>query len=260
MISNITSILRFITRSLLLMGFLLFLLIPTAMRINHHRRIAAEKSQKKADLIAVRLATRLAWFFGIHLQRSGTPVEGAVLFAANHVSWLDIPVLHSACAMGFVGKAEIDQWPVFRFIARTGGTIFHHRGSHDSAADVSAAMAQRLRSGRAVTIFPEGGIKPGSDVRVFHARMFRAAVDVGCPVQPVSIRYVRDGRKDDDVSFREGEVMLPNLFRQLARPASIAEIHFLPAIDATDQPRRLLAQAARAAVISRVQPESTSSS
>src|SRR5665811_587644 len=95
MISNIASI-------------LLFLLIPTAMRINHHRRIDSEESQKKADLIAVRLATRLAWFFGIHLQRSGTPVVGAVLFAANHVSWLDIPVLHSACAMGFVAKAEID--------------------------------------------------------------------------------------------------------------------------------------------------------
>jgi 1-acyl-sn-glycerol-3-phosphate acyltransferase len=253
MISNFASIPRFVTRSLLLSGFLLFLLIPTLMRVKHHRRMNTEESEKKADLIAIRLGTRLAWFFGIQVKSSGTPVQGAVLFAANHISWLDIPALHSVCAMGFVGKAEIEQWPIFRFIARTGGTIFHQRGSHDSAADVSAVMAQRLQAGRAVTIFPEGGIKPGSAVRVFHARMFRAAVDVGCQVQPVSIRYMRDGRIDDDVSFRVGENMLPNLLRQLTRPASMADIHFSLPIDATDQPRRLLADAARAAVISHMQ-------
>ncbi len=113
-------------------------------------------------------------------------------------------------------------------------------------------MVERLKAGRAVAIFPEGGIKPGSDVRVFHARMFRAAVEAACPVQPVSVRYMRNGRKDDVVSFREGESMAINLLRQLARPVSSAEVDFLPAMDATDQPRRLLAESARAAVISSI--------
>jgi len=75
-------------------------------------------------------------------------------------------------------------------------------------------------------------------------------VDVGCPVQPVMVRYMRDGRKDDDVSFRKNESMLWNFARMLAKPAAIAEVHFLPAIDATGKPRRLLADTARAAVIS----------
>lgn len=236
-------------RGLLLIVFLVFFLIPISMRVNHYRRKESEAGQRKADLIAIRLARRLTWLFGIRVQPGGKPVEGAVLFTANHISWLDIPVLHAACAMGFVAKAEISEWPVFSFIARTGGSIFHQRGNHSSAADVSAAMVQRLNEGRAVTIFPEGGIKPGSDVRVFHARMFRAAVDAGCPVQPVSLCYMRSGQKDDEVSFREGESMLTNLFRQLARPVSIAQVKFLPAIDATDQPRRFLAETARAAVI-----------
>jgi 1-acyl-sn-glycerol-3-phosphate acyltransferase len=173
------------------------------------------------------------------------------LFAANHISWLDITVLHSACAMGFVGKAEIEGWPVFSSIARVGGTIFHQRGSHDSAADVSALMAQRLREGRAVAIFPEGGIKPGAPIRVFHARMFRPAVEVGCPVQPVMVRYMRDGRIDNDVAFRVGESMLTNLCRQLARPKAVAQVHFLPIINALNEPRRTLADGARAAVVSR---------
>jgi len=249
MISIFASTLRFTFRSLLFILFLLFLLAPSLMRVNHYRRLGTGEGFRKADAHAVRLSNRLAWFFGIRVKVAGLPHSGAVLIAANHISWLDIPVLHSACAMGFVAKAEIDGWPVFRHIARVGGSIFHQRGNHDSAADVTSMMAQRLREGRAVTIFPEGGIEPGEPIRIFHARMFKAAVDVGCPVQPVMIRYVRNGRIDADVAFRVGENMGMNLVRQLARPKSVAEVNFLPVIDARDQPRRALADGARAAVV-----------
>jgi hypothetical protein len=64
------------------------------------------------------------------------------------------------------------------------------------------------------------------------------------------VRYVRAGRIDADVAFRVGESMAMNLYRQLARPKSIAEVHFLPVMSAKDQPRRILADGARAAVIS----------
>ena len=249
MISIFTSILRFTVRGLLLISFMLFILTPTLILVNYHRQLGTKEGSHKADQGAVRLARMLAWLFGVRLKVVGEPQAGAVLMAANHISWLDIPVLHSACAMGFVSKAEVDNWPVFRYIARAGSTIFHERGNHDSAADVSSLMVQRLKQGRAVAIFPEGGILPGAPIRVFHARMFRAAVDVGCPVQPVMVRYMRDGRIDEEVAFRVGESMLKNFCRQLARPKSIAEVHFLPSISAVDQPRRFLAESARAAVV-----------
>lgn len=250
MISIFGSILRFSYRSLLLTVFLLFFLTPTLMRVNYHRRLGTQEGSRNADQGAILLSRRLAWFFGMRLKAIGEPQPGAVLMAANHISWLDIPVLHSACAVGFVSKAEVENWPVFRYIARTGSTIFHQRGNHDSAAGVSTLMAQRLKQDRAVAIFPEGGILPGAPIRVFHARMFRAAVDAGCPVQPVTVRYMRDGQIDDEVAFRVGESMLVNFCRQLARPKSIAEVHFLPTISAVDQPRRFLADGARAAVVS----------
>jgi 1-acyl-sn-glycerol-3-phosphate acyltransferase len=249
MFSKLLSIFRFIIRGLALVVFLLFFLIPISMRVDHHRKKGTDAGKRKADRIAVGLGRKLARLFGIRVEHTGQPVEGAVLFVANHISWLDIPVLHAVCAMGFVAKAEIADWPIFSFIARTGGTIFHQRGSHDSAAGVHVAMAERLAEDRAVTVFPEGGIKPGSDVRVFHARMFRAAVETGCPVQPVSLCYLRDGKKDDAVSFLGDESMLVNLLRHLARPASVARVAFLPPMEAAGQPRRQLANAARAAVV-----------
>jgi len=251
MISTFTSILRFIFRSLLLIGFLLVFLVPSLMQVNYYRRLETAEGSRKADSAGVRLSSRLVWFFGLRVQRSGQPQNGPVLIAANHISWLDIPVLHGACAMGFISKAEVENWPVVHYIARTGGTIFHQRGSHDSAAGVNALMVQRLQQGRAVTIFPEGGILAGTPIRVFHARMFKAAVDVGCPVQPVMVRYMRDGQIDEEVAFRVGESMAMNFCRQLARPKTVAEVHFLPIINAIDQPRRTLADGARAAVISR---------
>ena len=110
-------------------------------------------------------------------------------------------------------------------------------------------MSERLRQGRKVTIFPEGGIKPGSSVRTFHARLFRSAVDVGCPVQPVMVRYLRKGERDDDISFRKNESMLVNFGRLLARPGVIADVHFLTPIDSVGKPRRELADKARDAVI-----------
>jgi len=250
MFSVFASILRFISRGLMLTGFLAFLLLPTVFLIHRNRRSGTQEGAARADIGAVWLAKKLAWLFGIRVEVRGTPIEGPVLFTANHISWLDIPVLHSACAMGFVGKAEIGQWPIFGFIARAGGTIFHHRGSHDSAAGVTQAMEQRLREGRAVTIFPEGGIKPGvKEVRVFHARMYRPAVEAGCRVQPVMVRYMRDGQIDVDFSFRVGESMMKNLVRVLARKGVQADLHFLPTMDATDKPRRELAEASRTAVV-----------
>jgi 1-acyl-sn-glycerol-3-phosphate acyltransferase len=233
----------------LLVLFLTLLLFPILLVINHYQRQDTEAGWRKADAMGVSLANRLLWFFGIRVKTSGTPADGPVLIAANHISWLDILALHTEVAMGFVGKAEIEQWPVFRFVARTGGTIFHQRGCHDSAADVLSAMVQRLKQGRRVAIFPEGGILPGAEVRVFHARMFRAAVDVGCPVQPVMVRYMSNGGRDDEILFRKDESMLANFTRLLARPRAAGDVHFLPVIDSSGKPRRALADAARSAVI-----------
>src|SRR5690606_11949387 len=44
-----------------------------------------------------------AWLmriFGFRLRRRGLPLEGAVMFVANHVSWVDIVILHSQKMMG----------------------------------------------------------------------------------------------------------------------------------------------------------------
>jgi 1-acyl-sn-glycerol-3-phosphate acyltransferase len=197
----------------------------------------------------------LNWFsgtacaiFGLHRQVRGSFEPGALLVVANHISWLDIELLHSVSPMGFVAKAEIQNWPVAGWIAGFGDTVFHSRGSHDSASGVAAVMARRFRDGAKVAVFPEGGILPGEGIKRFHARMFGPALDSGTRVQPVMIRYLRNGQHEPAMTFLPGENFIANFFRLLAQQPCVAEIAILAPIDPAGLQRRQLALACETAV------------
>src|SRR5579883_1835296 len=187
--------------------------------------------------------------FGVHVQRVGEPLPDPVMFVANHGSWMDITVLHTQREAGFVAKAEIARWPLVSWMARRGGTIFHQRGSTHSLGSVMAQMSERLRNGYSVAAFPEGGTAPAGTLKVFHARIFQAALDAGAPVQPVALRYLRNGMPWTGAAFRSGENFLHNVFRVMAVPALTAEVHFLEpvAFDPVGG-RRKMADTARARI------------
>ncbi len=187
--------------------------------------------------------------FGIRCRVWGAPLDGPVLIVANHISWLAIQVMHSVAAMSFVAKAEIDDWPLFGYVAGKGGTVYHRRGSHDSALGVVEQMLEILRSGGRAAIFPEGGILPGAHVKHFHARMFRLAIESPCPVQPAMIRYVRGGERDNEATFIRGESFIGNMLRLLGRPAGWVELSFLEPFEAEGRQRRELAELAHARVV-----------
>ena len=46
-----------------------------------------------------------------------------LLLVANHISWLDILVLHAAGFCRFVSKADIKDWPVIGMMATHAGTL-----------------------------------------------------------------------------------------------------------------------------------------
>ena len=185
---------------------------------------------------------------GVLVDKPVDDCDMAQLVVANHISWLDIQLLHSISPMSFVAKAEIKKWPIAGLMASVGESVFHHRGSHDSASGVSTVMAERLRQGAKVAIFPEGGILPGAGVKRFHARLFAAAIETGVPVQPVMIRYLRDGHHYDGMTFLAGEHFVANFFRLLGQKRCVAEMCVLPLIDSAGQQRRDLAQASELAV------------
>lgn len=183
--------------------------------------------------------------FGFRLRRIGEPLPGAVLFVANHVSWMDIELMHSQRIMSFVAKAEIARWPLVGWLATRAGTIYHQRGSAHSLGAVMERVVARLHEGMAVGVFPEGGTGPGDSVRTFHARIFQVAADANVPVQPVALCYGDNGKMDLRVPFGPKESFFANIVRLLGGPPLEATVHFLEPVALSDDGRRQTAEAAR---------------
>jgi 1-acyl-sn-glycerol-3-phosphate acyltransferase len=162
--------------------------------------------------------------FGVRLKISGELPDGPWLAVANHISWLDIVLLHALWPMSLVAKAEIRSWPIIGLLAGVAGTVFIQRGSEASRRRVNRRMAALLKRGERVGIFPEGGISPRAGVGRFHARLLAPAVRAGVPVVPVAIRYYRNGDLHDVMVFGRGESFVGNLLRLLAQPASEGQI------------------------------------
>lgn len=188
--------------------------------------------------------------FGFRVRRFGAPHDGAALIVANHLSWLDIELMHSQRAVEFVAKSEISRWPLVGWLARRAGTIYHRRGSTESLASVAQMMVERMQQGAQVGVFPEGGTTDGTRVKVFHARIFQTAVEADVPVQPVALRYLLDGAPNPSVPFLDGESFFVNFVRLLGEPPMVAEVHFLEVIPAHSEGRRRIAEAARERIVS----------
>lgn len=192
---------------------------------------------------------RLLAIFGLRAMRLGEPLPDPVLFVANHTSWTDIEAVHSQRAACFVAKAEIARWPLVGWMAASGGTIFHRRGNNHSLAAVMQTMVERLHEGRSVAVFPEGGTSADGVPRVFHARIFQAALDAGVPVQPVALRFARNGQRVTDGGFRANESFGANLLRLLGGAPMDVEVQFLDVVPTNTDGRRHMAETARARIL-----------
>ena len=205
---------------------------------------------ERMDHRAIRVwSAGLLRVFGMRTTRFGTPVPGAALFVANHVSWIDITLMHSQRVVGFVAKAEISRWPLVGWLAGRGGTIYHHRGDNESLHGVMHQMVQRLEDGQGVGVFPEGRTTDGERIGTFHARIFQPAVLAGVPAQPVALKYGAQGADQTIVAFQKGEHFLGNFLRLLGEPARQAEVHFLEPVLASDEGRRRMAEACRDRIV-----------
>ena len=205
---------------------------------------------KQVGHAAIRWWSRgLLRVFGMRVRGVGTPLVGGTMFVANHVSWIDIIALHSQHMMGFIAKAEIRRWPVVGWITSHGETIYLQRGNANSLGDVMAEMSQRLRAGRAVAAFPEGGTREGRELGAFHARIFTAAVDADAPVQPVALCFGTRCEAQQVVAFARGEHFVGNLLRLLGEPPRPVTVCFLdPILHTEHEGRRGIASLARARI------------
>jgi 1-acyl-sn-glycerol-3-phosphate acyltransferase len=144
---------------------------------------------------------------GIGLKvRGRPPAAGPVLLVANHLSWLDILVVHAARYCRFVSKSDVKHWPLIGPLATGAGTLYIEREKRRDAMRVVHHMAESLKAGDVVAVFPEGTTGDGQQVLPFHANLIQAAISAHAPAQPVALRFVdHASRKDSTLPLYLGD-------------------------------------------------------
>ncbi|WP_338053445.1 lysophospholipid acyltransferase family protein [Rhabdochromatium marinum] len=201
---------------------------------------------------------RLCRILALDIQVSGQAAERALL-VANHISWLDIPVLGAQGPIGFLSKAEVRRWPMIGGMAAMAGTLFIERGANRFAEAIASVRA-RIRNGATLVIFAEGTTSDGTQVLRFLPRLFAVVQDQDSvdtasaepeppQLQPVALRYGRDIQPDPVAPFINDDTLVRHLWRVLKNPGIAVQVSFLPTIDPRGQPRRALADHARTAIL-----------
>jgi 1-acyl-sn-glycerol-3-phosphate acyltransferase len=195
-------------------------------------------------------SAKLVRLVGIRLQHHGTPRPGATLLLANHVSWLDIAVIHAVMPRArFVSKADVLAWPLLGWLIKGAGTLFIERERKRDALRVLHQVADALKAGDAIAVFPEGTTGDGRTLLPFHANLLQAAIVSGTPVQAMALRYGDMHRRfSEAVEFVGETTLLQSVWRMLSAQGLYARLDLLPPQGTRHADRRALAAQLRAQI------------
>jgi 1-acyl-sn-glycerol-3-phosphate acyltransferase len=122
------------------------------------------------------------------------PVEGGLVVAANHFSWVDPPVLGAASprTLYFMAKVEALRVPGLGRALRSFGAFPVRRGESDREA--VRTMRQIVRGGHALGMFAEGTRQRSGAPGPLQPGSAMVAITEGVPVSPAAIRGTHEWR------------------------------------------------------------------
>jgi 1-acyl-sn-glycerol-3-phosphate acyltransferase len=200
---------------------------------------------------------------GVRVRRHGTLSAAATqLIVANHVSWLDIPVLASLGPMSFLAKKEIGEHSIGRELVALQGAVYVDRHRRSCIPGVNARMARAMRAGSPVVLFPEATTGDGNRLLPFRSSHFEAIRlaafgnnDRPAIVQPIFLDYSRlaglplSRVERPRVAWYGDMTFLPHFFRFARGGRVTCEVYCGPPIRVLpDMDRKEVARLTEAAV------------
>ncbi len=116
------------------------------------------------------------------------------VYAANHLSALDIPVLYATLPIQFriLAKKELFAYPFLGWHLRRSGQIAVDQQDARASLRSLNRAGESLREGMPLVVFPEGGRSPHGELQQFMGGAFYAALKAQVPVVPIVITGVRE--------------------------------------------------------------------
>ena len=177
------------------------------------------------------------------------PKDTGRFWVSNHVSWLDIFAINAVQPMRFVGKDDIQTWPVIGWLVARSDTIFISRNNRNAALAANDIIAKALREGANIAIFPEGTSTDGHQLKPFKHSLFQAPISAQVPIQTLCVRYPLPNGELNPAPAYHGDISLwQTLVSLLQQPQSQVEVHLLSAIQSEDMARQQLSALAQAQI------------
>ena len=197
-------------------------------------------------------ASQLLRIWDIELEVCGKPVLlGPALLVCNHISWLDIVVIHATRHCRFVSKSELREWPLIGTLATGAGTLYIERENRKDSMRMVKEMAGALKDGDVLAVFPEGTTGDGLDMLPFHANLIQSAIDGDAPIQPLALQYldVRFNEISMAARFVGDDTLVGSIWRTLNSTGLKAIVNFGETEAANGKDRRAWSQDLRQKVM-----------
>ena len=114
---------------------------------------------------------------------------GSSLVVSNHLSYTDIFLISSIYPSLFITSVEVRETFFLGAMSTLGGSIFVERRNRTSLMGDIEKVAETIRSGQRVVLFPEGTSSNGEEILPFKASLFAVAENSDVAVQPICISY-----------------------------------------------------------------------
>jgi 1-acyl-sn-glycerol-3-phosphate acyltransferase len=116
------------------------------------------------------------------------------VYASNHTSYMDTPVIFAALPFQFRILARKDLWPIAFigwYLDRSGQIPIDTANPHSALSSLGAGV-KALRSGMPIFVFPEGGRTSTGELRPFQSGAAYLAIRAQVPLVPLALSGVFD--------------------------------------------------------------------
>lgn len=168
---------------------------------------------------------------GVRVTVFGTPLRKDVFYVANHLSWIDIPILGGITGTAFVAQDGVRDWPLIGWLATLNRTIFISRTDKLNVANQVAELREAISVNWSVALFAEGTTSDGRGLLPFKPSLFAtlAPPPKNLLIQPVLLDF---GRTGPDVAWLGTETGWESAWRAFTREGTYeVGVHFLDPYD-----------------------------
>jgi 1-acyl-sn-glycerol-3-phosphate acyltransferase len=172
-----------------------------------------DKSGRTQHRVAQTWARACVWISGSRVTIRGAERLaglGVAVYAANHTSYMDTPVVFGSLPFQFRILAKKELWPIAFigwYLNRSGQIPIDTANPHATLSSLGAGV-RTLRAGTPLFVFPEGGRTPNGELQPFLSGAAYLAIRAQVPLVPVALKGVYDLLPIHTHHFFPGELTL----------------------------------------------------